>query len=216
MNCLKIVLVAVPGAGKSTTLQILKKMKPDVKIVNFGDVMFEIAKEKYGIKDRDEMRKKLSLEEYRKLQLEAARRISEIKGDVIIDTHLAIKTPNGYYPGLPTEVARLLMPDVIVLMEFNPSIILERRLKDTRLKSTVVTKEGIVRKPRAKRDIESEEEIELHQQINRYFSVVVANEVRATVKIINLRNIVQEHPFEHAEIAAKELLKIMGDTSKVK
>ncbi len=201
-------MVAVPGAGKSTTLQILKKLKPDIKIVNFGDFMFEIAKEKYGIKDRDEMRKKLSLEDYRKLQLEAAKRIAEIKGDVVIDTHLAIKTPKGYYPGLPTEVAKLLMPDVIAVMEFNPSIVLERRLKDLRLKEVVVTKNGIIRTPRARRDIESEEEIELHQQMNRYFSVVVANEVRATVKIINLRNVIQRKPFEHAEIAARELLKI--------
>ena len=209
MTHLRVVVIAVPGTGKTSTLQLLRKMKPDIKIVNFGDFMFEIAREKYGIKDRDEMRKKLSLEEYRELQLEAAKRIAEIKGDVVIDTHLAIKTPKGYYPGLPTEVAKLLMPDVIAILEFNPSIILERRLKDIRLKSTIITKDGIVRKPRALRDIESEDEIELHQQMNRYFSVVVANEVRATVKIINLRNIVQKKPFEHAQIAAKELLKVL-------
>lgn len=205
---MKVVVVAVPGAGKSTTLQLLKRMKPDIKIVNFGDFMFEIAKEKYNIKDRDEMRKKLSLKEYRELQLEAAQRIAKVKGDVVIDTHLAIKTPRGYYPGLPTEVAKLLSPDVIVIIEMNSSIILERRLKDLRLKEPVVTRVGTVRYPRTKRDVENEEEIELHQLMNRYFSVVVANETRATVKIINLRDVVQRKPFEHAEIAAKELFKL--------
>lgn len=205
---MKVVVVAVPGAGKSTTLQLLKQMKPDIKIINFGDFMFEIAREKYNVKDRDEMRKKLSLEEYRQLQLEAAKRIAEVKGDVVIDTHLAIKTPRGYYPGLPTEVAKLLSPDVIVVIEMDSSIVLERRLKDLRLKEPVVTKVGTIRYPRAKRDAESEEEIELHQLMNRYFSVAVANETRATVKIINLRNIVQRKPFEHAEIAARELLRL--------
>jgi len=183
-------------------------MKPDVKIVNFGDYMFEIAKEKYNIKDRDEMRKKLSLEEYRQLQLEAARRLAEVKGNVVIDTHLAIKTPRGYYPGLPTEVAKLLSPDVIVVIELNSSVVLERRLRDLRLRKPVVTEVGTIRYPRAKRDVESEEEIELHQRMNRYFSVAVANETRATVKIIDLRNVVQRKPFEHAEIAAKELFKL--------
>lgn len=208
MNSVKVIVVAVPGAGKSTTLQLLKRMKPDVKIVNFGDYMFEIAKEKYNIKDRDEMRKKLNLEEYRQLQLEAAKRIAKVKGDVVIDTHLAIKTPRGYYPGLPTEVARLLSPDVVVTIEMNPSIILERRLKDLRLRKPVTTEVGTIRYPRVKRDIESEEEIELHQLMNRYFSIVVANETRATVKIINLKNVIQRKPFEHAEITAKELFKL--------
>lgn len=208
MNLVKVVVVAVPGAGKSTTLQLLKRMKPDVKIVNFGDYMFEIAKKKYKIKDRDEMRKKLSLEEYRQLQFEAAKRIAEVKGDVVIDTHLAIKTPRGYYPGLPTEVARLLSPDVIVVIEMNSSVILERRLRDLRLRKPVITEVGTIRYPRAKRDVESEKEIELHQLINRYFSVAVANETRATVKIIDLRNVIQRKPFEHAEIAARELFKL--------
>ncbi|RLE78384.1 MAG: adenylate kinase [Thermoprotei archaeon] len=205
---MRVIVVAVPGAGKSTTLQLLKRMRPDVKIVNFGDFMFEIAKEKYGVRDRDEMRKKLSLEQYRELQLEAAKRIAEISGDVVVDTHLAIKTPKGYYPGLPTEVARLLSPDVIAVIEINPSIVLERRLKDLRLSKPVVTRVGTVRYPRAKRDVETVEEIELHQQMNRYFSVAVANETRATVKVIDLRGVVQRRPFEHAEIAARELSKL--------
>jgi len=76
------------------------------------------------------------------------------------------------------------------------------------LRKPVVTEVGTIRYPRAKRDVESEEEIELHQRMNRYFSVAVANETRATVKIIDLRNVVQRKPFEHAEIAAKELFKL--------
>ena len=49
---MKIVLVAVPGAGKSTTLNMVKEKMPDVAVVNYGDVMLDIAKRMYGITHR--------------------------------------------------------------------------------------------------------------------------------------------------------------------
>ncbi len=206
---MKVVVAAVPGAGKTTTLQILSRLRGDVKIVNFGDYMFKVARERYGIRDRDEMRRKLSLEDYRKIQLEAAREISKLEGNVIIDTHLAIKTPRGYYPGMPREVVSILRPDVFVLLEFDPKDILERRLKDLRIKGPVKTSAGTVSEHR-RREIESEEEIELHQQMNRYFAVAAASEVQATVKIIDLRRVPQSRSFEHAEVGAKYLAALFG------
>ncbi|OYT63002.1 MAG: adenylate kinase [Thermofilum sp. ex4484_15] len=206
---MRVVVVAVPGAGKTTTLQLLKKIMPEVRVVNFGDFMFEKAKATYGIKDRDEMRKKLSLEEYRKLQEEAAKEISELPGDVVIDTHVAIKMATGYYPGLPSRVVKVLRPDVIVVMEFDPQLIVERRLKDVGLKKPVVTEVGTIRQPRSRRDIESPEEIELHQQMNRYFAVAAAHEVEACVKVLDFRKIPQTRPFEHAEIGAKMLADLI-------
>jgi len=206
---LRVVVVAVPGAGKTTTLQLLQKMIPEVKIVNFGDYMFEKAKKLYGIKDRDEMRKKLSLEEYRKLQEEAAKEISELPGDVVVDTHVAIKMSTGYYPGLPSRVVRILKPDVIVVMEFDPKLIIERRLKDVGLKKPVVTEVGTLRQPRSKRDLETPDEIEMHQQMNRYFAVAAAHEVEACVKVLDFRKVPQTRPFEHAEIGAKMLADLI-------
>ena len=204
---MRVVVAAVPGAGKTTTLQILSKIKPDIKIVNFGDYMFKIAKEQYGIKQRDDMRKKLDLETYRKVQVEAAREIALLKGNIIIDTHLAIRMEKGYYPGLPSDVVKELKPDVIVLLEFDPQVILERRKKDLVIKGKVRTSAGTVSEHRI-REIESEEQIDIHQHVNRYFAAVVANEVQATLKLINLRNIPQTRPFEHAELAARELAKL--------
>jgi adenylate kinase len=117
---MKIVLVAVPGSGKTTIMNFVKQKLPDVKIVNYGDVMFEIAKQRFGIQHRDEMRKKIPVDEYRKIQEEAAEYIASLSGDVIIDTHASIKIMGGYYPGLPDRVISKLKPDVILLVEFDP------------------------------------------------------------------------------------------------
>jgi adenylate kinase len=54
---MKIIVAAVPGAGKTTTLEYVKKILPEAKVVNVGDLILEIAREKFGIKDRDELRK---------------------------------------------------------------------------------------------------------------------------------------------------------------
>ncbi len=204
---MKVILAAVPGAGKTTTLQIFSKMKPNVKIVNFGNYMMKVARDKFGIENRDDMRKKLSLEDYRFVQVKAAEEIAKISGDVVIDTHLAIRMERGYYPGMPKEVISKLKPDIIVLLEFDPRVILERRRRDLSIKGRKVTEIGTIAEKR-EREIEDEEDIELHQQMNRYFAAVAANEVQATVKIINLRKVPQTKPFEHAEMGAKILASL--------
>lgn len=196
---MKIVVVAVPGGGKTTVMKYVRRRKPTVQIVNFGDYMLEVARERFGIKDRDEMRRKLPVDTYRMIQEEAARRIAELKGDVLVDTHAAIKKPEGYYPGLPDHLIRLMKPDVIMLLEFNPQVVIERRMKDIRGESGIL---------RAGRDVESAEEIEMHQQANRYFAFAAANAVGCTVKILNLR-FKESHPFEHAEVGAEEIVKIL-------
>jgi len=196
---LKIVVVAVPGGGKTTIMNYVRRRKPDVVVVNFGDYMFDIAKMLFGVKDRDEMRRKIPVDQYRAIQEEAARRIAELKGDILIDTHAAIKKPEGFYPGLPDYIVSLMKPDVILLFEFDPQIVLQRRMKDIRGEGAAI---------RAGRDIESVEEIEAHQQANRYFAFAAANASGCTVKIVNLR-FKESKPFEHAEVGAEEIVKLM-------
>jgi len=190
---MKAVIVAVPGAGKTTILNYIKKRMPELKVVNYGDVMLELAREKFGIKDRDEMRKKIPLDEYKELQLDAAKKIAQIEGDVLIDTHVSIKMQGGYYPGLPLEAARALNLDAIILLEYNPADIIERRKKDM---------QGI----RMGREMENEEEIELHQTINRIFAASVANAVQCLLIIMNLR-FKQSRDFEHTEIAVEKIIE---------
>ncbi|ABP51380.1 MULTISPECIES: adenylate kinase [Pyrobaculum] len=189
---MKVVLVAVPGSGKTTIMNYVRQKLPDVKIVNYGDVMLEISKKKFGIQHRDEMRKKIPIEEYRKIQEEAAEYIASLPGDVLIDTHASIKIGGGYYPGLPDRVVSKLKPDVILLVEYDPKDILERRKKD----------------PDRFRDEESPEDIEMHQQANRYYAFAAANASESTVHVLSFRGKPQSRPYEHAEIAAEYIVSL--------
>lgn len=190
---MKILVISVPGGGKSTVLKFVKEKLPEAKIVTAGDLFLEIASEKYGIKDRDELRKKLTIEQQREIQELVAEKISKInEGIVLINTHATIKTPFGYFHALSEKTMRIMKPNAIVLLEFDPKDILERRLND---------------KTR-KRDIESLEEIEEHQSINRQIAIDVASDFECPVKVINLR-FKEKRLFEQAEKGAEEIIKLI-------
>lgn len=190
-----LIVVAVPGAGKTTILKKLKEIMPSVSVINFGDLMLEEASRLFGITDRDEMRKKIALEDYRNLQLRAAETIaSRSDGAVVVDTHAAISTPYGYYPGLPPEVVRTLKADLIVVLEFRPEDILERRERD--------------RESVRKRELDSLEAIEEHQNVSRMFAIAAANEAKCHLKILKYYY-PQEYPFQHAVECAKDIANLI-------
>ncbi|MEM4450333.1 MAG: AAA family ATPase, partial [Nitrososphaerota archaeon] len=122
----RVIVLAVPGAGKTTIFKKLSELKPNVKILNFGDLMFKEASSRFGIKSRDEMRSKIPFDSYRELQDLAAESISREEGTLIVDTHAAIKTPYGYYPGLPFSVVTKMKPHSIIFLEYRPEDIAAR------------------------------------------------------------------------------------------
>ena len=129
----KIILVGIPGVGKTTLLttmvEILKNHKKNVVVINYGSLMFDVAKQN-GLQDRDELRK-LSVSEQQRLQKIAAEQISEHDEEVvIIDTHAFINSPEGYYPGLPEHVLKIIQPDNFVSVSAKPEEIYNRRMKD--------------------------------------------------------------------------------------
>ena len=129
----KILMVGIPGVGKSTLLttmvEILKNHKKNVVVINYGSLMFDVAKQN-GLQDRDELRK-LSVSEQQRLQKIAAEQISEHDEEVvIIDTHAFINSPEGYYPGLPEHVLKIIKPDNFVSVSAKPEEIYNRRMKD--------------------------------------------------------------------------------------
>lgn len=194
----RVVVVAVPGAGKSTILKKVMEKVPTLKIVNFGDYMFEEAKKSLGISDRDEMRKKISPMDYKDLQEKAASEIAKLEGDLMIDTHAAIKTPFGYYPGLPSRVAEILKIDAIVVLEFRPEDILQRRMKDLKTEST----------QRRIREIEHAEEIQEHQNVGREFAAAAANHVCCYLLCLKFLE-PQKYPYQHAEEAAAAIADLI-------
>jgi adenylate kinase len=167
----RVIITGVPGVGKTTVVTgALKRLEEEgisYKTLNFGTYMFEVATKEGIVKDRDEMRK-LDKDVQKRLQKLAAMEMAKEEGNVLIDTHASIKTPNGYLAGLPEWVLKELMPDTIVLVETNEDQILLRRLTDeTRT-----------------RDLEGSYGIAEHQQFNRSIAAAYSMTTGCTIKYI--------------------------------
>ena len=195
---MRMIVAAVPGGGKTTILNYVVKKIPEAKIVHMGDLVFEIAKKKFKIKDRDELRQELTIDQQKLVQDNAYKKISKMRQKIIIiDTHFSIKTPSGYFPGITDHTVKMVKPDSIVVLEFSPKDIIERRMKD---------------KSR-KRDAETEEQVEEHQRMNRQYASNASALIECPVDIIDLRY-KQKKPFEHAVKAANEIVKIIKRDAK--
>ena len=153
-NNKRVVVVGIPGVGKTTvisrTAEILNQRGTRTAVVVFGTMMFEEAR-KLGVSNRDAMRRE-SIEVQRHMQDLAARRIADLKDNiVIVDTHLFINTNEGYYPGLPLHLLEVIKPTNIVMVAARPEEIANRRrIDETR-----------------DRDIESVEDIQYQLEISK-------------------------------------------------
>ena len=130
----KIIMVGIPGVGKTTLLskivEHLKNHDKSVSVISFGTLMFEVAKEN-GLNDRDELRK-LPVSRQQELQKIAAEKIAQHNEQVIIiDTHTFINSPEGYYPGLPEHVLKIIKPTNFVSVSAKPEEVYNRRMSDT-------------------------------------------------------------------------------------
>jgi len=126
-------MVGIPGVGKTTLLsemiEILKNHEKNVCVISYGTLMFEVAKEN-GLTDRDQLRK-LSVTEQQHFQKIAAEKIAAHNEEIIvIDTHAFINSPEGYYPGLPEHVLKIIKPTNFVSVSAKPEEIYNRRMKD--------------------------------------------------------------------------------------
>ena len=145
-NNKRVIIVGIPGVGKSSVISLaieqLKQKGKNATIAVFGTVMLEEA-HKMGVKDRDELRK-MSLGKQRDLQEKAAKRISEIEDSiVIIDTHLFIKTIEGYYPGLPMYLLDIIKPTHFFMVIAEAGEIVNRRKSDKSRVRDIVAVEDI-------------------------------------------------------------------------
>lgn len=142
----KIIIVGIPGVGKSTLVtkivEILNSRQKSVSVNSFGTIMFEEA-QKNGIKNRDDLRK-LSMKQQQNLQKKAAQKIAKLEDDlVIIDTHTFINTNAGFYPGLPNSVLEIIKPSNFISVYARPEEIYNRRMKDTTRQRDVVSIDNI-------------------------------------------------------------------------
>jgi adenylate kinase len=175
-----IIVMGLPGAGKTT---VLNGLDTDYKIVNYGDLMLEIEKEKFGVKDRDDMRK-LPIEKQKQAQRMVYEKLSMMEGKVILDTHCSVSTPKGYFPGVPLDYLRMLNVDALVLITADVDEVAKRRTED----------------PSRKRDVD---DIALHDSMNRsYLATYSAATGAPAVVIFNRQGKLEE--------AVAKLQKILG------
>lgn len=195
-----IILTGVPGSGKGKVIELVKR-KLNVSVLNFGDFIFHIAQDSGLVKDRDEMRDKISITQTRSMQKSAAdtiaAQLSQLGDNVIIDTHCAVRSPAGYFPGLPSGVLSEIKPHSIVIREAKPEVILERRKHDK--------DKGV----RSKRDMEDIFSVSLHQQLNRSFAAAYCAISGATLRVLIDRE-KEDHPYQNAEAAAEAILNIFA------
>jgi len=188
-----IVVTGVPGVGKTTVMNEFLKIKPNFEVKNFANSMLDVAIEKGILKGEkeelhDELRK-LPPETQLELQKAAGKALSEMgkKKDLIIDTHAMIKTPRGYFAGLPLWVIENLKPEFIILVEVSAETIAKRRAEDPlRVRDQDATVEGI------------QEHIDMCRAVAAAYSALSG----CFVKII-------ENKQGQAELAAKDLAKII-------
>jgi adenylate kinase len=189
-----ILVTGIPGTGKTTLCTLAEKLARgsgfEVNVVNYGTVMMDIL-QKHGQKmERDAMRKD-NVSTQRRLQREVAEEISErIRGSdglTVIDTHMALKTPDGYLPGLPHSNLQLLKPEMLILVEAEPQEICLRRMKDLSRKRDTAMAESV------------KEELLFSRLMAGACSVLSG----ATVKIVINREGKQEE-------AAREILRAVG------
>lgn len=146
-NNKRAIIVGIPGVGKTTVInraaEMLNQQNRKTKVIVFGTLMFEEAKSKMGLKNRDQMRK-MPLEDQRRLQEMAAERIAEMKEDIVlVDTHLFISTTEGYYPGLPKRLLDIIKPTNMVMIAADAKEIAERRQSDQTRERDIISAENI-------------------------------------------------------------------------
>lgn len=178
---MRVVITGVAGVGKSTVLDLVKK-KTEYEIINFGTLMFEMAKEISIVSNRDELRR-LPVDTQINLQKKASAAIGKMD-NVVVDTHMTIRTPDGYMPGLPEWVIRELKVSSYFLIEADSALIQGRRNAD----------------PSRKRDEDTFESIREHQEVNRYYAAAYSVYTGATVSFL-------ENIEGKPEIAAQNIVR---------
>lgn len=156
-----VVLVGIPGCGKSTILKEIHCELPSVAIINYGDQMLEEAN-MAGI-ERDMLRK-MPIASQQEIGIRTAKRIMQNNHMMaVIDTHALIKTKAGYIPGLPKEILKILSPLALAWIECPPFLILQRRKND----------------PSRTRDEEPEDALQRHQELTRSYLTACSMETGA-------------------------------------
>ena len=127
----KLILVTgTAGAGKSTILSKISELYGEkIKVLNLGTEMLEIAKEKFNMTDRDQLR---VIDDKTTIAIRNGimQKIIDSKEDAIIDTHASVKQGRRYRPGFSIDELQKIRISAIIYIDATSNEILERSLND--------------------------------------------------------------------------------------
>lgn len=150
-----VLITGVPSVGKSTVLAELAKLR-DAMVINTGTLLFDLAKERGLVRERDELRA-LAPPILAGLRIEVAASVPR-DGLTLVDSHLTVKGRAGLVCVLSSGVLERMPLRAIVIIESDPQAIIERRARD----------------PTRKRDADGVEETRRHQEHNRAAAWAIA------------------------------------------
>ena len=152
-----IVVTGVPGVGKTTVGSMLAK-RLRCEFIEYSAFMLQAI----GEADRAEIHK-LSFSErvpiYRAVEEQLRKYFSDQKdGYAVLTTHISIRL-DGVTNPLPLQHFEAYNATKLIIVEADPTAIVDRRLKDTR----------------RVRSVETQQEVYSHQQRNRVLANEIAN-----------------------------------------
>jgi adenylate kinase len=171
---------------------IYEDKKSKIAIVEVGTNEVIYVKEQENIKlAKDEIRN-LNINTQIKIQKEVGNYFHELleanKGkNYIIETHAALKTKQGYLPGLPKNFLQATEPDVYAIIEADVDEIFVRRLLD---------------KKRKRDHDKSTKDVQTNLDTTRYFASAFAAVTHAPLLIVNNKE-------KRSEEAANEIANVL-------
>ena len=128
------VIFGIQGVGKSSIAKGVVAERKDYTRIHWGQHSLSAAKEDGLANDIDEVRK-LPVRDQKMLQLRVSRNIANLLDEdrtknYIIETHAALKTRQGYMPGLTPEILAMLKPELFIVIESDAKDIYHRRILD--------------------------------------------------------------------------------------
>ena len=171
----------------------LEDKEHGIAIVDLGKSEAIFVKDQKYIKfAKDEIRNLNILTQIR-IQKEVAHHFGDLLntskgGNYIIETHAALKTKQGYLPGLPKNFLQSIEPDVYIIIEADVDEIFVRRLLD---------------KKRKRDHDKSTKDVQTNLDTTRYFGSAFAAVTHAPLLIVNNK----EKRSEEAAAEIHEVLK---------
>ncbi len=136
-----LIVMGLPGVGKSSVLKEITARHPKVKIINYGDLLFLSAKKRFSLQDRDKI-VELPMKDHLAIQKEAIKSIDTGRM-VILDTHAVLKKPTGFLPGLAPELLEKEGIEGFVFIDAPTKDIIDRRLGDQKRTRPAMTAEEL-------------------------------------------------------------------------